>query len=472
MYQYLSNIKDIEPIIIDNNSTYTPLLNWYNSNNINVIRLKENLGHMAFWESGIYKNYEGKEYYGLTDPDLDLSNIPTDFVDLLLNGLNNDLGIYKCGFTLEEKYVPPENPSYILDGFIESPTEYWKEAVFVNGKKYYNTLTDTTFCIYSPNFKYDRDNFYNTFYKSLRSDRPYTADHLPWYITSEKTKTEGKKYILLDDELYNYYSKASKSSQTKKRMKDMLETYDKTRDFKFLIILFYYNRPDMVQNALLSLKHSNFYYQNWKLLFIDDGSPLSGKEVLYDILKGMEDKIEYANTGLSADDKNKLGGSLIGKFANEEMIKKECDYGIMLCDDDALYPDYLYNLNKYFHKNPNEVYAYSHVIRYNPEVESFYDAFDRNPDRINEYRNQWTEPIDPLRRLDASQVCWRINDIVDNDVMFDYPRTVNLDASIYERMYAKFGPCKFTGFVAQIKGFYEDALSSRQWNAMYEPKFN
>ena len=128
--------------------------------------------------------------------------------------------------------------------------------------------------------------------------------------------------------------------------------------YKFLIILFYYNRPQMVKNALLSIKYSDFYYDNWKLLFVDDGSPLSGKEILYEILRGCENKIEYINTNSTEEIKFDLGGSLIGKYANDELQKTDCDYAIMLCDDDALYPQYLYNLNDHFNKNSNDISVY------------------------------------------------------------------------------------------------------------------
>lgn len=242
-------------------------------------------------------------------------------------------------------------------------------------------------------------------------------------------------------------------------------------NYKFLIILFYYNRPNMVRNALISLKHSNLYYSNWKLLFIDDGSPLSDEKILYDILGKFGEKIEYINTNTTETEKMELGGSLIGKFANEEMKKMECDYSIMLCDDDAIYPDYLYNLNKYYNKHPEDVYTYSHVLKYNPKVEMFWDAFDNNPDRNNLPfdLNKYTEPINPYQRLDASQISWNIRKIIENGVGFKYPQTLNLDAALYKQLHEKFGDCKYNGYIGQFKGDYDDTLSLRQWNPnMYQ----
>ena len=42
------------------------------------------------------------------------------------------------------------------------------------------------------------------------------------------------------------------------------------KNFKFLIVLPYYNRPEMFRNGLKSLLEST--YDNWHLAVIDDGS--------------------------------------------------------------------------------------------------------------------------------------------------------------------------------------------------------
>ena len=43
--------------IIDNASTYPPLLRYYDTLKYDVIRMKENLGHMVFWKSNIFEKY-------------------------------------------------------------------------------------------------------------------------------------------------------------------------------------------------------------------------------------------------------------------------------------------------------------------------------------------------------------------------------------------------------------------------------
>jgi hypothetical protein len=51
MVEYFQSIY-VEPIIVDNASTYPPLLSWYETNPCKVIRLSINCGHRAPWEQG------------------------------------------------------------------------------------------------------------------------------------------------------------------------------------------------------------------------------------------------------------------------------------------------------------------------------------------------------------------------------------------------------------------------------------
>ena len=66
--------------IIDNNSTYPPLLEYYNELPYNIFRLKSNLGYLALWKSGIYKKFKN-QYYVYTDSDIiPQKDCPHDFL--------------------------------------------------------------------------------------------------------------------------------------------------------------------------------------------------------------------------------------------------------------------------------------------------------------------------------------------------------------------------------------------------------
>lgn len=238
---------------------------------------------------------------------------------------------------------------------------------------------------------------------------------------------------------------------------------------KILILLLYYNRPQLVRNALESIKTSN--YSNWHLAFIDDGSEIPGKPVVEEVLVGYESQITYYNSGHTKQQKLQQGGSHIGYYMTLAMKESSSDIGIMLCDDDALLPHYLKNLNEYFANNPNSIYIYSHLVCFDPTKdkpgEHILGTMATEECRFNKFGN-----INPFCTVDSSQVAWRINKCIENEIYFDYPRTVALDAHFYQKLYQQFGPCPFSGFYAQYKGIFNDQLTYRTdpHSTMYENK--
>ncbi len=75
-----NNIK-----IIDNASTYPPLLEYYSTIPFEVFRLKENEGHMVFWENDIFEKYR-HDLYVVTDPDISIiEECPDNYLELFFS---------------------------------------------------------------------------------------------------------------------------------------------------------------------------------------------------------------------------------------------------------------------------------------------------------------------------------------------------------------------------------------------------
>lgn len=85
MCEYLAD-NGCEPILIDNGSSYPPLLEWYKTCPHKVHMMPAGSGHRSLWQSGLINQYPD-EHYIVTDHDLDLSGVPGDFVDVLFKGL-------------------------------------------------------------------------------------------------------------------------------------------------------------------------------------------------------------------------------------------------------------------------------------------------------------------------------------------------------------------------------------------------
>ncbi|HCU59460.1 MAG TPA: hypothetical protein DIC64_05745, partial [Alphaproteobacteria bacterium] len=94
---YLYNIH-----IIDNASTYPPLLEYLKKTPYTVHRMNKNYGHMVFFEIPDFKQIRENEYFVLTDPDIaPIKDCPSDFMDYFYTLLIKYPKFNKVGFSLK-----------------------------------------------------------------------------------------------------------------------------------------------------------------------------------------------------------------------------------------------------------------------------------------------------------------------------------------------------------------------------------
>jgi hypothetical protein len=181
MVEYLRTIPEVEVIIIDNASTYPPLLEWYLHCPVRVMRLKVSQGPRAALSGCI--EYKPNERFIITDSDLDLSAIPKDFLRVLNAGLDQNSDICKVGLSLELNDLPSDG--IVAGAAKEVEAGYWT----TKRGDFYVAGIDTTFALYRGS------NFPCVYGPALRSDRPYVARHLSWYITPNNVTEEDRYYF-------------------------------------------------------------------------------------------------------------------------------------------------------------------------------------------------------------------------------------------------------------------------------------
>lgn len=165
--------------IIDNASTYQPLLDFYNKTKHNVIKLNANLGYKALWDTSIHQWFKGLPYI-YTDPDiLPVEECPMDAVRFLLETLNKHEGINKVGFGLKIDDIPDfyQNKAAV----IEWEKKYWEQPVAEN---LYKADIDTTFALYRAN------SVKQQWGKTFRTGGKYLVRHLPWYENPDSLSDE------------------------------------------------------------------------------------------------------------------------------------------------------------------------------------------------------------------------------------------------------------------------------------------
>lgn len=172
--------------ILDNNSSYPPLLQFYKNTDVHVIYLDKNWGFRSIWESGIVKKF-WNSYYVYTDSDMELSpECPDDFMNHFLGVLERYPNCFKVGFGIKIDDLPDcfRHKEQVID----HETQFWVNEIEPG---LYNASIDTTFALYRP---YTGTST-NSKKMNIRTGFPYLIHHLPWYINSDNLSEEDLYYI-------------------------------------------------------------------------------------------------------------------------------------------------------------------------------------------------------------------------------------------------------------------------------------
>ena len=199
MVEWIQQIPELEPIVLDNASTYPPLLEWYDTNPCRVIKLGFNYGHKCLWSSGLFqKEIKDAPYYILTDPDFDMSTCPLDIIDKLKEGLIK-YNQPKCGLAIKIDDLPDEYP--LKQQVLIWETPFWSKPL---ENDFYSAPIDTTFALH------DAKKCRSHMIGGIRTGGAYTVRHLPFYLTPEN----------IDEEIAYYFDRCDKQVSSQARYLD------------------------------------------------------------------------------------------------------------------------------------------------------------------------------------------------------------------------------------------------------------
>lgn len=171
-------------VLIDNASTYPPLLQYLSETGHNVVRLEQNWGAHVMWERApippelTFDDFRNRarftdvvlrEPYVVTDPDcVPTEACPMDLVDHLNEILEAHRSYDKVGpgFYLDD--IPPHCPYLGHERLLQS-----NEIA----PGLYDSAIDTTFALYRPGWPFGR--------RAIRTGYPYQVRHLcpSYYLT-------------------------------------------------------------------------------------------------------------------------------------------------------------------------------------------------------------------------------------------------------------------------------------------------
>jgi hypothetical protein len=178
--------------IIDNQSTYQPLLEWYKQDGLDVFYndITENSCH-AFRDLVLMQHPKFIEivsnWYVFNDSDIiPLDTVPSNFIDDLI-AYAIKYNKTKVGMSIK---IDDLDLSYPLNEWVYSyESSYWTNAIIDENVELYPHPIDTTFAVHAPKTLPTWSN------NTLRVGEPYIAKHAPFYYNPESLPDDEKYYL-------------------------------------------------------------------------------------------------------------------------------------------------------------------------------------------------------------------------------------------------------------------------------------
>jgi len=184
-------------VILDNGSTYQPLLDWYSTLNTDQVYFcKSNYGPEALdcvrhYEPEFQEKYNHivlNQYHVYTDSDVvPVDEVPDSFIDDMIE-LCKKYEIPKLGLSLKIDDIPDH---FILkDRIIKHESSFFEREYIIDEKcQLFKAPVDTTFAVNSPGLPCGYSDF------AYRAAGNYFARHTPWYYDSSNLPDDEKYYL-------------------------------------------------------------------------------------------------------------------------------------------------------------------------------------------------------------------------------------------------------------------------------------
>jgi hypothetical protein len=168
-----------EIYLLDNDSAFEPLLDWYRETPHTVVRLGRNLGKWALWEDGeTAELVRGREFV-YTDPDIvPVDECPADAIDRFAELLERYPGVTKAGFGLKIDDLPDAYPH--KQAVLDWEGQMWRWPL---GDGAWFAPIDSTFALYRAGAGLRPA-------EGIRTGAPYLARHTDWYVDPQALSEE------------------------------------------------------------------------------------------------------------------------------------------------------------------------------------------------------------------------------------------------------------------------------------------
>jgi len=184
-------------VVLDNGTTYQPLLGWYKTAEVKEVYFcANNYGPEALdcvrnFESDFQQKYNHivlNEYHVYTDSDVvPIDEVPHDFIDNMVE-MCKQYGIPKIGLSLKIDDLPDH---FVLKNKVVLHESSFFEREFIEDDRcrLYKAPVDTTFAVNAPGLACGYSDY------AYRAAGTYFAKHMPWYFDSNNLPVDEIYYL-------------------------------------------------------------------------------------------------------------------------------------------------------------------------------------------------------------------------------------------------------------------------------------
>jgi len=187
-----------EIYLCDNDSTWPPLLEFYEQTDHTVIRFGRNRGKKGPWRTELIGRKAGGRRFVVTDPDIvPYDDCPNDWLAHWGDILDRFPDVVKVGFGLPTDDIPDRYE--FRDVARRRQAQHFSPDRHVPGVGYLTPL-DTTMALYRPGAPYCTG-------PAIRTEAPYVAKHLGWWIDSARPSKELRHYRRRASNRFGHWTK-------------------------------------------------------------------------------------------------------------------------------------------------------------------------------------------------------------------------------------------------------------------------
>ena len=191
--KWLDSTGQAEVIIVNNDSTYPPLLEYLDGNKHTVYNLETNHSKWAPWRHNLIEMHPSETgHFAVCDPDMyPIEECPKDAIEFWVNALEDEkYGSYHCAGPAHE--ISDLSAQYAgRREVVRWEAQFWAKPLYADQTRcqFFEAPIDSSFGVFRKGGYIDIEK------PAIRSNYPYVFRHETWYMDTKNPSEEDLYYM-------------------------------------------------------------------------------------------------------------------------------------------------------------------------------------------------------------------------------------------------------------------------------------